>query len=126
MANTQTLIDQNQRLVITTEHGTPPPSWVHHLWDIAWDTPYSFDTTDDFRVPPTGDTENTLFLVNHWLAENMAFRVEAKIAKSSDVLQDDSGLLNEAGQRLNFIAVDWYHEGALFDVTRALNQRLAP
>lgn len=126
----QQLITDNQRLVITTEHGTPPPEWVHHLWDVAWDTPYSFDTTEDFSCAHNrGDTKNALFLVNHWLAGEYGLpsEQEATVANTYETLHSRiSQCWNEAGQRPNFVAVDWYHQGDLIEVVRDLNHQLSP
>ena len=126
----QELIDDDQRLIITTEHGTPPPAWVHHLWDVAWDTPYSFDTAEDFSCAANrGSTDNALFLMNHWLSGELGLpsQEEAVIANAYDVLHARAlQCWSEAGQRPNFIAVDWYEEGDLIAVVQDINARLEP
>ena len=121
----QELIDQNDRILVTTERATPPPDWVHHLWTVAWDTPYSFDTVADFRCELNrGDDTNPLFLMNHWLSGpyGVPSQDEAQIANQYEVLMTRAQECRErAGQQPNFIAVDWYREGDLFRVVSELN-----
>ena len=64
----QQMIDDGTRLVVTAESGGPPPAWYHHAWALVWDTPYSFMSADEFSCELNrGNTDNPLFLINHWV-----------------------------------------------------------
>ena len=41
------MIDANTRLLVTAETAGPPPAWLHHVWDVAFDTPYTFNAKGD-------------------------------------------------------------------------------
>ena len=125
MPTLETLIGDGTRLLVTTEHASPPPHWVHHLWDVAWDTPYSFDKQSDFSCALNrGNPSNTLFLVNHWLSGpyGLPSQAEADIANRYDVLSERAyDCWEEAGQIPNFLAIDWYDTGDLIRVVAELN-----
>ena len=123
----EALIENEQRLLVTTEHASAPPNWVHHLWDVAWDTPYSFDNPSDFSCDLNrGESSNPLFLINHWLSGPYGVPSESE----AETANDYDALLNRAlkcweqsGQRPNFLAVDWFEVGDLIPVVTELNER---
>lgn len=119
------MIDSGQRLVVTLERGRPPPSWLHHVWDEAWDTPYSFNNPGDFSCELNrGSSDNALFLLNHWLNTVVGLPDKGRAAETNsfDVLHGRAvQCMEESGQLPNFVAVDWYEQGDLFEVVDALN-----
>jgi len=116
------LIDADTRLLVTAESEGPPPDWYQHAWDLYWDTPYSFDTADDFTCDLNrGDPTNPLFLVNHWVGE-LPYDDNAAAVNTTEVL----GARAEACQQQwghipNLVAVDFYDQGDLFSVVDGLN-----
>ncbi len=120
-----TMIDAGTRLLVTAEVGGPPPAWFHHVWDLTWDTPYTFHAVEEFScVQNRGTAGNDLFLVNHWLSTmfDTPSQADAKIANAYELLLGRaSQCQTEAGQLPNFLAVDFYDQGDLFAVVRALN-----
>jgi hypothetical protein len=119
------LIDAKTTLVVTAESGGPPPAWLHHVWDEAWDTPYSFETVDDFSCALNrGDTGNPLFQINHWLSTELGLPSETRAVEgnSFEVLDGRARQCWEAsGQQPNFLVVDWWETGDLFAVVDGLN-----
>jgi hypothetical protein len=119
------MIDENTRLVITAEQGAPPPAWFQHVWDLAWDTPYTFASADQFSCALNrGKRENPLFLLNHWVQIGGALPDEegAKTVNTESVLYARAKQCwDEAKTRPNFIAVDFYEHGDLFRVVDKLN-----
>lgn len=119
------MIDADTRLLVTAENGGPPPPWFHHVWDLTWDTPYTFHAVEEFSCARNRGTEgNDLFLVNHWLSTmfDTPSQPDAKIANGHDVLLGRATKCQqEAGQLPNFLAVDFYDQGDLFAVVRELN-----
>lgn len=119
------MIDTNRRVVITAESGAPPPDWYHHVWDLTWDTPYTFHSAQEFSCALNrGSQDNDLFLVNHWISTEFDTPSEpdAKLVNVYDVLYARAaGCQTETGQLPNFVAVDFYDHGDLFAVVDALN-----
>lgn len=120
------MIAANKRLLVTLENGKSSHAYLGNVWDITWDTPYSFNSTDDFTCALNrGARENPLFLVNHWLSQpivNLPDEKRASIANSYDVLYGRAkGCWDETGDVPNFVAVDFYEHGDLFRVVDALN-----
>ncbi|MCY1055178.1 hypothetical protein [Nannocystis sp. SCPEA4] len=119
------MIAADTRLVVTAEQGGPPPAWYHHLWDLAWDTPYSYMSADEFSCALNrGDTDNPLFLVNHWVNSvlDLPLEMNAIAVNTYDVLHARLvQCMQESGDFPNFVAVDYYERGDLFAVVDALN-----
>jgi hypothetical protein len=119
------MIDANTRLFVTAEVGGPPPPWFHHVWDLTWDTPYTFHGVDEFNCDLNrGSNDNDLFLVNHWLSTviDTPSEADAGVANTYDVLYGRAKECQRvAAQVPNFVAVDFYDVGDLFKVVRALN-----
>jgi hypothetical protein len=117
------MIAANQRLVVTAENGRPPPAWYHHVWDLAWDTPYSFKSTADFSCKQNrGSRANDLFLLNHWLENPLPTEGQSATANAREVLLGRARQCQtESGKLPNFVAVNHYSVGALFEVVRILN-----
>ncbi len=119
------MIEANTRLVVTAESGGPPPPWLHHVWDEAWDTPYGPTAIRDLSCELNrGSTDNDLFLVNHWVNDGLGLPSEsnAAIVNAAKVLQARA---EECWERWdhppNFLVVDFYEQGDLLAVVDALN-----
>jgi hypothetical protein len=120
------MIEANTRLVVTLESGGAPPAWAHHVWDEAWDTPYGPQSRDGFSCALNrGARENALFLLNHW--QNTGFglpsEADAREVNLFEFLHGRAVECQEAagGDLPNFVAVDFYEHGDLFEVVKALN-----
>ncbi len=118
------MIRNNQRLVVFAEQGSPPPAWYHHLWDNAEETLYTFRSPEVFDCAPNrGDTEQPLFLMNHWVSRRAPDRVDAAYVNSREFLLARARACQEQrGQLPNFIAVDFFSSGDLFEVVDTLNE----
>jgi hypothetical protein len=119
------MIDADTRLLVTLESGGPPPPWLHHVWDQAWDTPYGPTAIEDLSCEHNrGSPDNDLFLVNHWVndAFGLPSETNAAIVNATEILQaraEDCQALWDHPP--NFLVVDFYEQGDLFAVARALN-----
>jgi len=121
------MIASKQRLVVTAESGSPPPAWYHHVWDLTWDTPYSFDSLEAFdcRCNRGCPADKPLFLLNHWLSDSLGLPdpTGADVVNSFDFLHGRAmECWQESGRIPNFVAVDHYAVGDLFEVVEALNE----
>ncbi|MDC0717077.1 hypothetical protein [Nannocystis bainbridge] len=119
------MIAADTRLVVTAEQGGPPPAWYHHLWDLAWDTPYSYMSPDAFSCALNrGSADNPLFLVNHWVNSvlDLPLEMNAIAVNTYEVLHARVvECMQASGDFPNFVAVDYYERGDLFAVVDALN-----
>lgn len=119
------MIDANTRVVVTAEQGRPPPDWFHHVWEVAWDTPYSYRSASEFTCAPNrGTVGNDLFLVNHWVNTDVGLpsRSNAEQVNQYEPLLARAMECWEAADQLpNFIAVDFAETGDLIRVIDTLN-----
>jgi hypothetical protein len=117
------MIASNTRLVITAERAGTPPGWLHHVWDIGWDTPYTFRSIEEFNCSANrGSTDHDLFLVNHWVLNPLPNPALATQVNSYDVLMARiDACLAEWNRLPTFLAIDFHDVGDLFEVVDVLN-----
>lgn len=119
------LVDAGTTLVVTAEFGGPPPAWYHHVWDLAWDTPYSFTDPRQFDCSLNrGQPDHELLLVNHWLSTRLGLPAPhlAPTANDGSMLQARvADCLETAGRGPTLLAVDFYEVGDLVGFVDALN-----
>jgi hypothetical protein len=117
------MVAADTRLLVTAESEGPPPAWYQHAWDLYVDTPYDFQTVDEFSCDVNrGVLENPLFLLNHWVEDPFADPDRAAEANAYDTLYGRASSCAAAfGRNPNLVAVDWYTAGDLFAVVDTLN-----
>ena len=117
------MIAAGHRVVVGAENGGPPPAWYHHFYDLAWDTPYTFKTPADFSCAQNrGLRTHALFLLNHWLENPVPDQTLSQTANAHDLLLGRARQCQmESGKLPNFVAVNHYSVGDLFQVVRELN-----
>jgi len=119
------LIEADTRLVVF--QGEPEDAdfpWLMFFDDHAWETPYAFSTPEDFVCDANrGDPANPIFLLNHFLTAELGGRPEfAEMVNYNPLLIERAQQCEEEGEALpNFVALDFYDIGDLFDVVDALN-----
>jgi hypothetical protein len=117
------MIDSGKRLVVMAEEEGPPPSWYQNVWDNTMETPYTFINYDDFSCEPNrGGAEAPFFLLNHWIQRGAPNRVDAAIVNEYDfLLARSQQCAEERGKMPNFVAINFYQNGDVFDVVDTLN-----
>lgn len=120
------MIEANTRLVASQENLQQVPEfpWLMHVWEHAWDTPYSFAAPEDFVCDPNrGDPSNALFLVNHFLTAPLGGDpAPADMVNHDPLFIDRARQCEDEGNALpNLVAVDFYDIGDLFGVVDSLN-----
>lgn len=117
------MIDADQRLVIMSENENPPPAWYQNVWDNTMETPYTFINYDDFSCEPNrGSDDAPFFMLNHWIQRGSPNRVDASVVNDYDfLLARAQQCEEERGKMPNFIAVNFYQNGNVFDVVDTLN-----
>ncbi len=121
----QEMHDMGQRLVVAAQSAGPPPAWLHNLWDIAFDTPYSFNSPAEFTCDLNrGESTHQLFLLNHWVGTALGLPDPASAAdvNGEAILgMRAAECRTQTGHIPNFVAVDFYEQGDLFKVVDTLN-----
>ncbi len=117
------LVEKDTRLVVSAEASGPPPDWYHGAWELFFDTPYSFASAEEFSCTLNrGNSDNPLFLVNHWISLPWPDEAEASEVNLASALGDRARECADFwGRHVNFLAVDFYATGDLFSVVDELN-----
>lgn len=117
------LIEKDERLVALTDDPAGTPPYYHHVWDYAWDTPYAAEAPEDLKCEVgRGDPANPLFIFNHFLTKPTADVTLAEQVNHNPFFLDRAQACSaQTGDLPNFVTVDFYTTGDLFDVVDALN-----
>ncbi len=119
------MIDSGKRVLVLMENegGGEPYPYIHAGFDLVADTGFTYATVDDFDCAPNrGPTEPELFMVNHWLSGFTTLVSSAQKANTEDVLADRVRNCRDEREHIpNFVAVNWYDQGDLFEVVDQLN-----
>lgn len=119
------LIDAGTRLVVFQEKLPEEAEypWLMNIWNNAWETPFSFAAPEDFTCDPNrGDPSNPLFLLNHFLTALGGDPDLAELVNYNPPFITRARECEELGDALpNFVAVDFYDIGDLFEVVDTLN-----
>jgi len=120
------LIDADTRLVVFQENLPQEVEypWLMNVWDHAGETDFSFAAPEDFDCDPNrGDPANPLFLLNHFLTTAVGGDPElAEMVNYNPLFIERARQCEEERSALpNFVAVDFYDIGDLFEVVDALN-----
>ena len=121
----QQLIDSGKRLVVFTDDASATLPWHHYVWDFAWETHYSFSTVSNFSCAINrGSMDNSLFILNHFLTGPFggSEKFASKANISSVFLPRAEQCQSQSGRLPNFVTVDFFDIGALFEVVDTLNQ----
>jgi hypothetical protein len=120
------MIESNRRLLVMAEDAGPPPEWYLHAWDYTEETPFAFSEVADFDQdscePNRGDTGKPFFLLNHWITRASPSRVDAAVLNDYDFLLDRAlKCAEERGKIPNFVGINFYLNGDVFEVVDELN-----
>ncbi len=117
------MIDSGQRLIVLAENEGPPPAWYGNAFDVTQETPYTFIFPDQFNCNPNrGAADNPFFMVNHWIQRGAPNRVDGAVVNEYGFLLNRTQQCETVrGMLPNFVAVNWWSQGDLFDVVDTLN-----
>ena len=115
------MIDSSRRLVVMAENDTGGVPWYHHAFTFAQETPYTFESVDEFDCSHNrGQPDSPLFMVNHWVTPALA--QTADLANSSEILKKRiADCQEERGMTPNIIGIDFYARGDALAVVAAHN-----
>jgi hypothetical protein len=100
--------------------------WLHHAWTHSWDTPYGEDEEEEMSCTVgRGSGETEAWHLNNWLNSIFGFGDPTR----SEAVNDYDKLLGRAiecwqifDDRPTFIAVDFWEDGEVVNVTMTLNE----
>ena len=106
----------------TSSNGGGSP-FYNRGFDLYQDTSYEVKSIDAFTCSLNrGSTTNPLFLLNHWIENPLPAEFLSAMANTKDVLLGRARKCQaESGKLPNFVAVNHYSVGSLFEVVQALN-----
>jgi hypothetical protein len=123
----QTMVDNNQRLVLFVESNKlPRASYLMHAWSTIFDTEYTFKNVSEFNsdINRGGSGSKELYLVNHWLQngiglpdKNLAPQANKRSVISKRV--QDCAAVNS--HFINYLGVDFYEIGDAKAVVDSIN-----
>lgn len=120
----QELIDAGTPLVVFQDVALDDAyPWLMNIWDHAWETHYSWQTPEDFNCNPNrGNPANTLFILNHFLTQTVGMASFAQMVNFNPLfIERAEQCQQEGGQLPNFVTVDFYDIGDVFEVVDTLN-----
>jgi hypothetical protein len=124
------LIERDKRLMVLAEHdnGGGKFPWYQAAFDLIQETPYTFKTVADITGPRScrenrGDPDNPLFQINNWIEKVPRDPGLQGEINALDVLHERAVTCRRVrGMDPNVIAVDYYNEGDVIGVAKALNR----
>jgi len=120
------MITARKNVVIVAEvGGSGTPSWYHKAYDwLFQETPFSFDTADQFNCAPNrGPSNAPMLLVNHWLS-NHDPGIYGKVNSRAELTKRLRQCIAQRGHMPNVIAVDFSAQGDLVGTVKAVNAEL--
>jgi hypothetical protein len=124
------LIESDERLFVMAERtgGGAEFPWYHQGFDLTQETPFTFGSPAELAdpaiscAPNRGEDGNPLFQLNHWIERIPRSPATAREVNAFDFLEGRSRECDRRrGLLSNLLAVDYYDEGDVLEVARALN-----
>ncbi|WP_244283271.1 hypothetical protein [Streptomyces flavidovirens] len=103
------MIDNGQRLVVFAEQADGPAPWYRDFYRYGMETPFDSRSPQQMTcLPNRGGTGKRLFLLNHFVTDSGASRLDAsKVNRREEVLRRAHRCERRRGSLVNFIAVDY-------------------
>lgn len=123
----QTMVDNNQRLVLFVENNKlPRANYLMYAWATTFDTKYTYKNVSEFDsdINRGGSGSKELYLVNHWLQNGIGLpdKTLAPQANKRSVISkrvQDCAAANS--HFINFLGVDFYEIGDAKAVVDSIN-----
>lgn len=117
------MIASGKRLVVFSDNDRGARPWYHYVWDYAFETNFSYEKPQDLSCATNrGDPSHSLFILNHFLTRGVGHINLARLINYNPLFADRALQCQEQDERLpNFVTVDFYNVGDLFQVVSTLN-----
>jgi hypothetical protein len=118
------MIAANGRVLVTAENETGDVPWYHEAYDFTEETPYHFETPEQFscRANRGGDGKS-FFLMNHWIDTTPTPKPSnaAVVNQREYILARARQCERERGKRPTILAVDFALTGDVVGAAAELN-----
>jgi hypothetical protein len=117
------MVLSGKRLVVFTDRGGGTYPWLHPVWDFCFDTPWKAKSPAELKNQAgRGDPRNPLLIVNHFLMNPLpSVRLATQVNQNPFLMNRIFTCAQEMRRMPNFINVDFYDIGDLFEVVDTLN-----
>ena len=117
------MVAAGQRLVVFTDHGGGTFPWYMAQWQHCLENPWAAWTERSFDCSVNrGKVGNALSVLNHFVSDPLPDRrVAAMVNRGRELMQHARRCEREWNHVVNFVTVDHYDQGDLFDVVARLN-----
>ncbi len=126
----QEMIKGNKRLVILSSENDGADfdlDWHHYVWDFAVETDWNNKRRSDFSCDfNRGNADNSLFILNHFITEEL---IGTGLPDTAELINSNPYLLERclecqeiSGKIPNFLTVDFYSLGDVFEAANNLNK----
>ncbi|MCP2506972.1 MAG: hypothetical protein NLN64_01580 [Candidatus Thalassarchaeaceae archaeon] len=99
--------------------------WLHHAWTHSWDTPYGENDQSEMSCNlGRGDQNQPVWHLNNWLSSIYGFADPIRsnqVNEYDTLLQRTLECWEENNNRPTFVAVDFWEDGELTNVTKFIN-----
>ncbi|MCC6584082.1 MAG: phosphatidylinositol-specific phospholipase C domain-containing protein [Chitinophagales bacterium] len=123
----QTMVDNNQRLVLFVENNKlPRANYLMYAWGSTFDTKYTYKNVNEFDsdVNRGGSGSKELYLVNHWLQNGIGLpdkTLAPQANKRSVISKRVQDCAAENDHFINYLGVDFYEIGDAKAVVDSIN-----
>lgn len=120
----QKLIDENTRLIVLSDEGEAS-GWYMNVWDHAFETPFSASEPKQLTCAKNrGEDGNSLFILNHFLTTLTGSEILAERVNYNPYFLERAQKCEQEFMHIpNFVVVDFYSVGDVFEVTKSLNSQ---
>lgn len=117
------MIASGRRVIILDDNADPSLPWDLPVWSYAQETPFSAQTPMDLDCRENrGNGHNSLFILNHFLTAPSALpRLADEVNHDPFLIDRARRCWRERGRLPNFVTVDFYETGDLFEACSMLD-----
>lgn len=121
------MIESNRRLVVFTdnENAAGNPAWLNYVWDHSFETDFDVTDPNDFNCSVNrGDINHNFFILNHWVRPLLGGGdpdAAAEVNEMTFLMDRSMECWQNTNHKPNFVTVDFYEFGHLFEVCDSLN-----
>ena len=117
------LVEAGERVVVLGPAGGDARPWLLDTWAAAFETDWNNQVPEDLTCDVNrGSPDNALFILNHFVEDPLPEPAQAATVNFNPFfLERALGCLAERGHVPNFVTVDFYSVGDVFDVVDTLN-----
>ena len=117
------MIADGRRVVVLGEDGGAARPWLLDTWTEAFETDWSNQVREDLDCAVNrGAPENPLFILNHFVADPLPEPAQAATVNFNPFFIERALACQAENDHIpNFVTVDFYRVGDVFDVVDSLN-----